>query len=92
MTDYAKRLSTIAAKEEKLTLEKKRIVEKRKKAISHFAERFELLVQSDEIICGIFAELQKAVQDKSEKLKQWEMTGKEFVKHKSVEDKTTPVS
>lgn len=85
MADYAKRLSDIASKQEKLKAVEQKIIEKRKKAISNYAERFELLIQSDEIICGLFVEAQKAIQEKSEKLKQWEAAGKAFVKQKTAE-------
>lgn len=86
MVDYAKRLAKITAKKAQLELAEQQLLERRKKVIGNFAERLGLLTQSDELIYGLFMEAQKAIDEKSEKIKAWELAGKEHGKQKVVEE------
>lgn len=82
MLDYQKQLTEIEKKRNKLNARERIILEKRMHTIGRIAERFNLLKQSDELICGAFAEIEVAINTNSEKLKAWELAGKAFVKHK----------
>lgn len=82
MSDYMNRLKKLEEKEKLLLAEKDKIIEKRKLAIARFAEKFGLLTVSDEVIQGAFSEIKEAVDEKSEKLKNWKTKGESFVKKK----------
>lgn len=80
MSDYSHKLLAIAEKEKKLLKEKAKLLEQRKSEIGNLAERCFMLSASDELIAGIFLQLKQALDEKSEKLKEWEAQGERFLK------------
>lgn len=82
MSDYADKLSSIFEKKQKLLEEETRLVEKRKIEIGQLAEKFGLLTMSDPLITGLFLEAQAALKEKSEKIKNWESHGEQFIRPK----------
>jgi hypothetical protein len=82
MSEYSIKLASIAAKKQKLLAEETKLIEKRKKEISATMERLGLLMVSDEIITGLFLEAAKAINENTDKLKEWESEGARFLKSK----------
>jgi hypothetical protein len=82
MADYSNKLAAIAAKRQKLLEEENKLIEKRKHEISEAAERLGLLTASDEIITGLFLEAVNAIEKKTDRLKEWETEGANFLKSK----------
>jgi hypothetical protein len=82
MTEYANKLSLIAERKQKLLEEESKLIEKRKQNIGVFAEKFGLLTASDALIMGLFAEVETAIKNKSDKIKEWENQGGRFLKSK----------
>lgn len=82
MSDYLKRLTELEDKRHKIDKEAYQILKKRKQFVGRIAEKFHLLKQSDELLYGMFAEAEAVINAKSEKVKQWELAGKSFMKTK----------
>lgn len=82
MADYKDRLSLITDRKQKLLAEETKLIEKRKKEIGAWAEKFGLLTIPDTLIVGLFSEIQTALKDKSEKIKLWETQGAKLLKPK----------
>jgi hypothetical protein len=80
MSTYANKLSSLAAKKQKLLSEEIKLIEKRKQEIGTLAEKFNLLTASDALIIGLFSDAQIAVNDQSERIKLWETHGEKFLK------------
>lgn len=98
MVDYVKHLNELDAKcrqlverRHKLQEEMQHIIEKRKIAAGKLLEHFGLLKQSDELLCGLFAEAEAAIKNQSEKVKQWELAGQAFIKPKKPTESKEPV-
>ncbi|MBS0358135.1 MAG: hypothetical protein JSS53_02525, partial [Proteobacteria bacterium] len=72
MSYCANKLSQLSQKKQALIDEEMRLIEKRKKEIGHLAERLNLLTTSDELLSGLFLELQSALKEKSEHIQHWE--------------------
>jgi hypothetical protein len=70
----------IAPKKQKLIEEEKKLVEKRKKEIANFLERFNLLTTADDILVGLFSEAEKSIHSKDSRMKEWESIGARFLK------------
>lgn len=99
MSDYLKQLEELNTKRKeliekrhKIDAEEKQILEKRKKSVMRLVEKFHLLRQSDELLCGAFAEIEAAVSSQSEKLKLWTEAGKAFIKPQKPSKTKQPVS
>jgi len=82
MSNYAGKLSSIEDKMKKLKEEENKLIEKRKTEIGSLAEKFNLLMLSDELIVGIFSEAKDVMSNNNQKLKSWEENGKELLKPK----------
>ncbi len=82
MSGYADKLSSLAAKKQKLLAEESKLIEKRKIEIGQLAEKFDLLTLSDAVITGLFREVQSALRDHSDKIKQWGSHGEAFLNSK----------
>ena len=82
MSDYAIKLSVLSEKKQKLLDEECRLIEKRKKEIGDFAEKFDLLTVSDAVILGLFLDAKAALKNTSEKITTWEKLGADYLKPK----------
>lgn len=82
MSNYTSKLSSISEKIRKLEEDHSKLVDGRKKEIGSWAEKFGLLEVSDQLITGLFSELQSALNNKSDQLKAWEKKGEAFLKAK----------
>lgn len=82
MSKHTSQLAAISEKIQKLNDEYTRIREARKKEISDLAEKAGVLELPDNLIAGIFVELQTAFANKSEQLKMWGKQGDELIKGK----------
>lgn len=82
MSEYALKLAALSEKEKKLVEEKNKILEKRKKEIAELAEKTGLLLVSNELLAGAFAEIAKFITANDSRVKQWEEHGGKFLNSK----------
>ncbi len=82
MSDYANKLSTLADQEQKLLEKKAKLVEKRKNEIADLAEKYGLLIVSDEVLAGAFSEVEQAIKSDSNRIKEWEKLGGKMFKNR----------
>ena len=82
MSEYALKLAALSEKEKKLVEEKSRLLEKRKNEIAELAEKTGLLLISNELLAGAFAEIAKFVTTGDNRIKQWEEHGEKFLNSK----------
>ncbi len=80
MSDLSLKLSLITQKQEKLLLEKSKLIDKRKKDIANLVERCGLLTISDEILTGLFLDCEKAIKVKDNRVKEWQLQGEKFLR------------
>ncbi len=80
MSDLSLKLSLINQKQEKLLLEKSKLIDKRKKEIANLAERCGLLTFSDEILSGLFLDAEKLISNKDNRIKEWQLQGEKFLR------------
>ncbi len=80
MSDLSLKLSQINQKQEKLLLEKSKLIDKRKKEIANLAERCGLLIFSDEILSGLFLDAEKSISNKDNRVKEWQLSGEKFLR------------
>lgn len=80
MSDLSLKLSQISQKQEKLLLEKSKLIDKRKKDIANLVERCGLLTISDEILTGLFLDCEKAMKVKDNRVKEWQIHGEKFLR------------
>lgn len=89
MSEYAKKLSSLAAKKKKLQAEEFKLIERRKKEIGDLAQRFDLLTASDKILIGVLSEVQTALLHQPDKIQRWESEGSRFRESKQIHRKAT---
>lgn len=82
MSDYADKLALIAERKQKLHDEEIKLIEKRKKEIADLAEKHHALMANDTVLVGLFTELNDALKNKTDRLKEWETAGARFLKSK----------
>jgi len=82
MSDNLQRLQALDKQEKELLEKKQALFNQRKSEIAELAERCNIMLVPDEILAGLFLELKQALEDKSEKLQEWEALGARFLKPK----------
>lgn len=82
MSKYSEKLQALAEKEQQLAKQKQALLEERKKEIGDLAEKMQLLTVSDSVLAGVFLELEQALTDDADKVKQWDTDGNRFLKPK----------
>jgi hypothetical protein len=91
MSDYTTRLTQLSERRQKLLEEEQRLIEKRKKEIGALAERFHVLTASDELLIGLFVDIQKSLEEKNtQKVTYWQQLGRSLLHSKP--SKTKPTS
>lgn len=92
MSDLANKLSFIKEKKQKLIEEEFKLIEKRKLEIGQLAERFHLLTVSDNLMAGIFSEVENALTHNPQKLNEWESLGNNYLATKKINSRTAQES
>lgn len=88
MSDYITKLTQISERRQKLLSEENKLIEKRKKEIGSLAEKFRLLLVSDELLAGLFSEARRAIEETdTRKTEQWEHAGKLLIQEKPSKSK-----
>lgn len=89
MSDYAKKLATLADRKKKLHTEEMQLIERRKKEMGDLAERFDLLTASDAVLIGVLSEVQTALLHQPQKIQHWENEGSRFRQARQLPSKGT---
>jgi hypothetical protein len=88
MSDYSSKLLALASKKQKILQEETQLISKRKSEIAELAERFNLLTISDTAFAGMFHELQHSLEVNTDKVKELEKIGENFLRPRPT--KNTP--
>lgn len=92
MSDYSLKLSALKAEEDKLREKKEKLIEKRKQEIADLAERFGLLIISNEVLAGVFSQVEHAIKTDNSRLDEWEKLGETFLKARKQNTSSTQAS